>query len=124
MWDNEITFSTSQAFVAGGETSDNIIDSGGDDMGLGGSLVLQAAVSGAPATELVIRLDTADAEAMADAVALATFKVAADRVKRGGVVLAAPLPTGCRRYLRLHYSGPVTGKITAGLVQAAQTNGM
>ena len=55
---------------------------------------------------------------------VARYKVAAETVVRGGVVLAAPLPTGCRRYLRLVYSGPADGRVTAGLVEGAQTSGM
>ena len=52
------------------------------------------------------------------------IRSAAARVKRGGVVLVAPLPTGCKRYLRLAYSGPASGKVTAGLVESPQTSGM
>jgi hypothetical protein len=122
MWDNENIFSDRQTLAAA--SSQNIIDSGGDDLGLGEPLYLQVALSGGGSGALTVTVNTADDAGMTDAVAVATYPVAAARVAGGGVVLAAPLPTGCRRFLRLAYSGASGGLVTAGLVQAAQTSGM
>lgn len=123
MWDKSTTFSDKQT-LASGANSENVVDAGPDDIALGAPVYLQLSLAGAPATELTVDVQTADTAAMTTPTVVARFKVAAATVARGGVVLAAPLPTGCRRYLRLSYTGPVSGKVTAGLVEGAQTSGM
>lgn len=123
MWDKDTVFSDKQA-LSSGANSENVVDAGQNDIGLGAPVYLQVSLSGAPSTELTIDVQTSDAAAMAAPVVVARYKVPAATVARGGVALAAPLPTGCRRYLRLNYTGPVGGKVTAGLVEGAQTGGM
>ncbi len=122
MWDNETTFSNKQPLADG--PSDNIVDAGPDDIGLGEPIYLQIALGAGAAGELAVTVESSGAEDMAGAVGLARYLVDAAVVARGGVVLAAPLPTGCGRYLRLRYAGASGGTVTAGLVQGAQTSGM
>jgi hypothetical protein len=122
MWDNDTTFSNRQTLSAG--ASDAVVDAGPDDLGLGEPVYLQVMLTGGAGGELTVAVETADAEVMTGAVELAAFKIPAATVAAGGTVLAAPLPTGCRRYLRLQYSGAAGGFVTAGLVQGAQTSGL
>lgn len=122
MWDKETTFSNLQTLAEA--DSENVVDTGGDDLGLGEPVYLQVAVGKGATGSLTVAVKTAAVAAMTGAMTLAQYTVAADAVARGGVVLAAPLPTGCKRYLRLRYSGAAGAKVTAGLTQGAQTSGM
>ncbi len=122
MWDAELIFSNRQTLTDG--ESDTVVDTGGPEIGLGGTVQLQIAVDSECSGTLTVGLDTADNEAMTGAVRVAQFIVGADRIDKGGIVLAAPLPSGCKRYLRLQYSGASGGHITAGLTYASQTSGM
>ncbi|MCC8180806.1 MAG: hypothetical protein LIP23_07860 [Planctomycetes bacterium] len=123
MWDKETMFSDKQA-LTDGAVSTSVVDAGPDDIGLGGPIYLQVALSNASEAELTVTVNTADAETMANPVDVAVYKVPAATAARGGIVLAAPMPTGCRRYLRLAYAGQAAGTVTAGLVESAQTSGM
>lgn len=122
MWDNETTFSDKQT-LANAE-SQNIVDTGGDDFGLGEPVYLEVSLGKGATGELVVAVKTSAAADMAAAVQLAEYRIGATRVAQGGIVLAAALPTGCKRYLKLQYSGASGGTVTAGLVQGAQTAGM
>ena len=58
-------------------------------------------------------------------VTIGTYATDNASLLRGGPVLLADLPTGCRRYLRLNYTvtGALTaGELTSGLVLEGQTN--
>lgn len=122
MWDNETTFSDKQPLAAG--SSENIVDTGGDDWGMGDPVYLQVALSAGAAGALTVAIESADAADMSGAVERAKYLVDASVAGRGGVVLAAPLPTGCGRYLRVRYAGASGGTVTAGLVAGAATSGM
>ncbi len=122
MWDNETTFSKRQPLADG--ASRNIVDAGPGDIGLGEPAYVQVSLTAGASGALTVTLETAKTEAMANSVQRARWLVDASRVARGGTVLAAPLPSGCDRYLRLRYSGASGGAVTAGLVQAANTGGM
>jgi hypothetical protein len=122
MWDNETTFSNRQPLAEG--ASENIVDAGPGDIGAGEPVILQVSLSPGASGALTVTLETAKTEAMTAAVERVRWLVDAARAAKGGTVLAAPLPTGCDRYLRLRYSGATGGTVTAGLVQAAQTSGM
>ena len=120
MWDKETTFSDQQALAAG--NSENVVDAGPDDIGLGHPVYLQLALTKGATGALEVAVETSDNVSLSDAITLVTYKVEADRVARGGIILAAQLPTGCKRYLRLAYSGAAGGKITAGLTPGVQTS--
>lgn len=122
MWDNEITFSNRQNLADA--ASENIVDAGADDLGLGEPVYLQVALTAGCSGALTVIVECAEAPDMSGGRKLVEYLVGAETVARGGVVLAAPLPTGCGRYLQLRYSGATGGKVTAGLVQGAQTSGM
>ncbi len=121
MWDLDTTFSTRQTLTATTSQSENVVDAGQRDIGLGEAVYLQVALGKGGATALTVTVESSDNAGMTGAVDRVTYLVDAERVKAGGVVLAAPLPSGCDRYLRLSYSGASGAKITSGLVQAAQT---
>lgn len=121
MWDNETMFSNRQ--ILADSISERIVD-GGDDLGLGEPVYLQVALSSGCTGSLAVNLETSDSPGMTDAVRLVQYLVDAGKVAKGGVVLAAPLSTGCKRYLRLSYEGAANGRVTAGLVQGPQTSGM
>ena len=122
MWDIETTFSDRQALADG--ASDHIVDAGPDDIGLGEPVYLQVAIGRGASGDLTVAVESSDSAAMSGEVCLVKYLVDAAAVAKGGVVLAAPLPTGCGRYLRLRYSGASGGTVTAGLVQGAQTSTM
>ena len=122
MWDKETVFSDNEVLVAG--DSANIVDLGGDDIGNGTPVYLQVSLSAGASGVLAVNVNTDDDPAMTGAVRMVQYIVSADRVARGGVVLAAPLPSGCKRYVRLSYADASGGRITAGLVLGVQSNGM
>lgn len=122
MWDFETTFSNRQTLADG--PSENIVDAGQDDIGAGEPVLLQVALGRGASGDLAVAVESSDAPDMTGSVQRVRYLVDAATVARGGVALVAPLPTGCRRYLRLQYSGASGGRVTAGLVQGAQTSGM
>ena len=122
MWDKETTFSDNEVLVAG--DSANIVDLGGDDIGNGTPVYLQVSLSAGASGSLVVNVNTDDDPAMSGAVRVVQYIVPADKVARGGVVLAAPLPSGCKQYVRLSYADASGGRITAGLTLGVQSNGM
>lgn len=122
MWDKDTTFSNRQLLVEG--ESDHRIDTGGDDYGLGNPVYLQVALTPGCTGTLSVNLDSSDNPGMGDATRVVQYIVPEDRVAKGGIVLAAPLPTGCKRYLRLTYAGAGNGRVTAGLAAGAQTSAL
>ncbi len=122
MWDNETTFSNLQPLATG--ASANVVDVGTGDIALGEPVLLQLSLSPGAGGALTVTLESAKDAVMTAPVQRASWLVDASRVARAGVVLAAPLPSGCDRYLRLRYSGATGGAVTAGLVQSAHTAGM
>lgn len=124
MWDKETAFSEQQVLVSAGADSDNTVDVGPDDIGPGEPVHIEVSVTPGCTGALTLLVKTADTEDMTGSRKLAEYLVPAAVLAKGGTVLAAPLPSGCSRYLRLNYLGAAGGKVTAGLVQAAQTAGM
>lgn len=122
MWDAENMFSNDQPLAAG--ASDNIIDTGAADAGKGKPLYLQVNVSGGTSGALTVTLNASASPDMSGVRKVADYQIQAGKVARGGVVLAAPLPTGCLRYLRLAYAGASGGTVTAGLTLGAETSQM
>lgn len=122
MWDAETLFSDEQALAAA--DSDNIVDAGAADIGKGHPVYLAVNVGAGASGDLAVTLKTSDADDMTGAVDVAEYTVPTAGVEKGGVVLSAPLPTGCKRYLRLAYAGATGGVVTAGLVLGAETSQM
>lgn len=122
MWDKQNLFSDQQTLAAA--DSDDIVKVGPPDAGKGEPVNLVASVSPGSTGPLTIAVKTSDAADMTGASTLAEFFVPADKMARGGDVLNAYLPTGCKNYLRLAYSGGSGGTITAGLSWGGQTNGI
>ncbi|MCD8349906.1 MAG: hypothetical protein LUC93_04760 [Planctomycetaceae bacterium] len=119
MWDAETMFSNDQA-LADAE-SDNIVDTGPKDAGKGHPLYLQVSTTSGASGALTVTLKTSNSADMSGAVTVATFIAPAERVAEGGVVLAAPIPSGCKRYLQLAYAGASGGGVSSGLVLGAHT---
>ncbi|MCD7896435.1 MAG: hypothetical protein LUG50_07125 [Planctomycetaceae bacterium] len=124
MWDYETIFSDNQKLETENTTSGNILDVGPKDIAPGEPVVLQISLDRGGDSALTVTVESAGDAAMSDAVDRVVYLVDAERVRAGGVVLAAPLPSGCGRFLRLKYTGGVGATVVAGLVQAAQTSGM
>ena len=119
--DAELQFSDNQPVAASADAT-NIVDTNGGDYGVGDPpLHLYVLADGYTGGTLKVDLKTSDAvggTVMTNPVTLATFNVEADRMAKGGQVVAARLPHGCKRYLGLSYTadgGGTDGKITAGL---------
>lgn len=110
--DKELRFFDKAALPA---TSD-ILNAGKGDAGRGDPLWLFLAILGAPATAATVKVKTSHNADMSSPVEIATHTVAAADVQRGGVVLKAKLPVGCRKYLQLDLTGPATGTVSAGIV--------
>ncbi|MGL4668597.1 MAG: Bbp16 family capsid cement protein [Saezia sp.] len=119
----EDLFSNKQAVTATA-VSTNTIDlgkAGSRDLGHGNKvpLLVQVVESFAGLTDLTVELQTANDEAFASAVTLASQKFATAKLKAGARLLMTVVPNGAAgRFLRLRYvvSGTATaGKITAGL---------
>ena len=124
MWDKQNLFSDGQAVAAA--NSDNIIDAGPGDAGKS-DVVMVASVSKGVSGNLAIALATAAAAtstALTSPKTIAVYTIPADRLAKGGDILKTFLPTGCKRFLRLGYSGASGGTITAGINKGPQTNGM
>ena len=122
MWDAENMFSVAQTLA--GADSTNVVDVGIGDAGKSAGVFLNVLVSPGSAGTLTVTVKTSDAADMSGAVEVAKYTVSADKLERGGDVLTADLPTGCKRYLRLTYAGGSGGTVTAGLNWGGQTNGM
>lgn len=124
-FDAETMFSDGQTIAAGNST--NTVELPKGDVGRGGYPPrLQVVVKDVVGTGgLNVQVQTSDNSSMAGAVNVATYHIASDDLLRGGPVLTAALPTGCKRYMRLGYSlgGTLSsGTLTAGLVLGGQTN--
>lgn len=122
MWDSQNNFSDQQALA--NAASDNIVKVGPADAGKGEPVNLVVNVSPGSTGPMTVAVKTADAADMSGAETLAQFTIPAAKMARGGDVLNAYLPTGCKNYLQLAYSGGAGGTVTAGLNWGGQTNGM
>lgn len=122
--DAQTLFSDKQALAAADST--NIVKVPKNDIGKGHPIYLFAIVADADTAPgmLTIVVKTSNDSGMAGAETIATYEVHNDKVVRGGSVLSAAIPTGCKEFLRLSYSDVTVGAITIGLVLAAQTNGI
>lgn len=130
MLDAETLFSNKQNLAAG--PSDNIIQTpnGLDgeikykgNIGTGRPVYLEVIVHNVTGGPLTVTLNSSDIDTMAGAVAVASYVIPADQIAQGGSVLTAQVPSTCKKFLQLQYSGSATGgQITAGLVLSGQTN--
>lgn len=120
--DRETLFSDNRPLTAGDST--DIVKVPIKDVGRGHPLYLFAILSGTEAAtgDLIITVNTADNADMSGTVKLAEYTIKNPQVKKGGSVLVAALPTGCKEFLRTAYAGVTTGTITCGLGLAGQTN--
>jgi len=119
-------FSKDQAVTATAASTSTV------DIGLGDagqserlSLFVIAVPAFTGAGTLSVDLQTADASGGTFAT-IASFAVGNDVLIKGGKLLAARLPHGCKRYLRLNYTvtgSLAAGKLTAGLVWDVQGDG-
>ena len=125
--DAETMFSEKQAVTASADST-NIVDSGGVDYGKGEPVSLYVHADGYTGGTLKVDLKTSHTLAGQNLSApdtLATFNVTAAQMTKGGQVVAAALPQGCKRYLGLSYTatgGGTNGFITAGLNMGTHTN--
>ncbi|MDR1520240.1 MAG: hypothetical protein LBU23_08900 [Planctomycetota bacterium] len=132
MFDTETLFSNEQYLIPptppqSGPTppasndSTFVVDAGKQvDAGSNGGAVLAVVLGGGNSGTLTISVNTSDdsdGDDLGSAVTVASFVVPAAKVAKGGAVLSARLPSGCKRYLRLHYANASGGNVTAGLVQ-------
>lgn len=128
MRDYEQDFSRRQA-VAATAVSDNVVKVPRGDIGKGRPVFLQVdAEPYAGGGTIEVGVQTADDAAMsANLAVIAKYPIAAERLAKGGPVLAAVVPTGARAYMRLNYeaAGTLTGgSITAGLKLNGDTSTM
>lgn len=124
MWDADNMFSNQQAVAATGK-SGNTVAVPPHDAGKGRPVILEVMIADpVGAGTMTVEVETADNAAMTGAKVIAKHDLDNATLMRGGSVLAAALPTGCLRYLRLAYviGGTFSAKVTAGLVNGAQTN--
>ncbi|MDL2315707.1 hypothetical protein LJC59_01300 [Desulfovibrio sp. OttesenSCG-928-A18] len=129
--DKENMFSMAQAVTATALSTD-LIDLGAGDIGPSEdiSLFVHAGTAFTGAGTITVNVLTSGAlnaagNALDSAVTLASFPVSNAALLAGGKLVAARLPHGCQRYIRLNYtvSGTVAdGTITAGLVADVQAN--
>lgn len=126
--DYENMFSKDQAVTATAP-SVSTVDLGPGDAGPSEriSLFVTASTPFTGTGGITVALQTADAVAadgsLVTPVTLASFEVGNAALAAGGKLVAARLPHGCKRYLRLHYVPTDTvaaGTLTAGLVWDAQ----
>jgi hypothetical protein len=127
--DKENMFSHGQAVTATA-ASDSTVDLGPGDAGPSERLSLFVTCDPpfTGAGTLSVELETAD-ETGADGDLVAppviVYPVADEALTAGGRLLAARLPHGCKRYLRLNYAvtgSLADGKITAGLTWDVQAD--
>ena len=114
--DYENMFSKEQAVTATA-SSTNTIDLGPGDAGPSGrvSLFVSADPAFSGAGSLSVDLQTSAAPD-SGFVSIASFALTNAALTAGGKLIAARLPHGCKRYLRLNYA--VTGALTAGKITA------
>lgn len=120
MFDRQNMFSHDQALAVGDST--DVIDAGIDEIGRGQPIYLTVIGSGGATGALTVTVKTSSSADMSGAVKVVEFTVSAERMAKGGTVLSAPLPTGCKRYLRLAYAGATGGTISAALALGAETS--
>lgn len=128
--DYENMFSKEQVVTAtGGSTS--TVDMGPGDAGPSEriSLFVTSEPPFTGAGTLAVEIHTSDTVAsdgsLTSPATIATYAVSNAALTAGGKLLAARLPHGCKRYLRLNYvvSGSIAdGKITSGLVWDVQAD--
>lgn len=129
--DKENMFSEGQAVTATA-LSTNIVELGGGDAGSSEeiSLFVNAGAAYTGTGTIAVSILTAAAlnpagDALDSPVTLATYPVGNEALTSGGKLLAARLPHGCKRYLRLNYAVTGTlsgGNILAGLAADIQSN--
>lgn len=117
IFDSELMFSNKQA-LATDAVSENTVRVGPGDAGMGEPISLVVCVAGAETASsgLTVELQTSDDESMAGAETLFSGVASKEKIRCGGLALAVKLPRGCKKYLRLAYSGVDAGTVTAGLV--------
>lgn len=127
MRDYEQDFSRKQE-VNATAVSDNTVKVPAGDIGRGRPVILQVdAAAYIGAGNIVVNVETDNDASMANAEVCATYPLSEERLKKGGTVLAAALPTGVKEYLRLGYvlSGTLSGgSLTAGLKLNGDTAAM
>ena len=121
MFNYQQMFSNQQALAAA--DADDLVYVGKGDAGKS-MLDLQVIVGAGASGALKVTISTGSLDDGSDAAEIASFSVPADKVARGGDVLNVRLPTGCKEYLKLSYSGATGGTVTAGIVFSGQTNGI
>lgn len=126
LFDAENLFSKDQA-VTSTEVSTNTLDLGPGDHGPSENISLVVTARDFSAGAGAVELQTADACAtdgtLTSPVTIATYPVSADALLKGGMVVAARLPHGLKRYARLNYAmttNGADGAVTAGLALDAQ----
>jgi hypothetical protein len=128
--DYENMFSKDQAVTANAGSA-STVDLGPGDAGPSEriSLFVTAEPAFTGSGTLAVELHTSDAVDSAGAltgpITVAGYAVSNAALKAGGKLLAARLPHGCKRYLRLNYAVTGTiaaGKVTAGLVWDVQAD--
>jgi hypothetical protein len=129
--DKEAMFSQDQALTATGNAT-NIVDMGAGDAGPaeGLSLFVHASAPYTGSGTLTVNLQTAEAvnaagTALESPVILASYPIQNAALLKGGKLLAARLPHGCKRYISLSYTVAgtiVDGKLTSFLTLDAQTD--
>ena len=140
--DNTLLLSDAQA-ITGDAASTNVIDLGAAgkvfgaaanltrDVGKGNKITLLAQVVADfnTLTSLTIKVEVDTADTFGSPKAVAEQVIPLADLKAGKTFSIMYVPPGAdERYLRLYYdvtgSNPSTGKITAGVVAAVQTNGV
>ena len=126
IFDAQNTFSKDQAVTATA-LSTNTLDLGRGDHGPSERISLVVCANGYTAGAGSVELQTADVAASDGALTsptvIASFPVTADVLKAGGRIVAARLPHGLKRYVRLNYNMSTNGAggtLTAALVLDVQ----
>lgn len=126
LFDAQNLFSKNQKVTATA-VSANTLDLGPGDYGPSESISLVVIANGYTAGEGAVELQTSDVcsteGALTSPVVVASWPVAAAALKAGGKVVAARLPHGLKRYVRLNYNMSTAGaggSITAGLALDVQ----
>ncbi len=125
-FDAQNTFSMDQA-VTSTALSTNTLDLGPGDHGPSERISLVVCATGFTAGAGTVELQTADVAAadgaLTSPVVIASFPVPAATLKAGGTIVAARLPHGLKRHVRLNYNMSTNGaggKLTAALVLDVQ----
>lgn len=124
--DAQNTFSKEQAVTATAASA-NTLDLGRGDHGPSERISLVVYAKGYTAGAATVELQTSDianaAGVLTTPVTIASFPVSEDALKAGGMIVAARLPHGLKRYVRLNYKmspAGADGTLTAGLVLDVQ----